>query len=202
MSPDDALRRLLDGNDRFARGMAEQRTPDAAARARLLDVQQPFATVLGCSDARVPPEMVFDQGLGDLFVVRVAGNVVAPEVLGSLGYALVHLQTPLFVVLGHERCGAVQAALRALRGEGTEPGTLGLLLADILPALAGVDLQDAADVQVRHAVVSNVRGAVRQLAATPAGGEAIAAERIRIVGAVYDLGTGRVRVVDEAPPCR
>ena len=107
------------GNARFVAGAPLEPPP---TRERLLDLaagQHPFATVLGCSDSRVPPEIVFDQGLGDLFVVRVAGNAVGPEVgtevLGSLGYALAHLGTPIFLVLGHEGCGAVHAALRARR---------------------------------------------------------------------------------------
>jgi carbonic anhydrase len=112
VNPDEALRRLIEGNARFARGEPVQQPPSPRQLAELTQAQHPFATILGCSDSRVPPEMVFDQGLGDLFIVRVAGNVVSTEILGSLGYALAHLHTSLFVVLGHEGCGAVQAALK------------------------------------------------------------------------------------------
>src|SRR5436190_10501742 len=96
-----ALRRLIEGNARFVRGEATPHPSTPAALARLADGQHPFAAILGCSDSRVAPEMIFDQGLGTLFSVRVAGNVVATETLGSLGYALEHLRVPLFVVLGH-----------------------------------------------------------------------------------------------------
>src|SRR5580765_3580085 len=128
VTPADALARLLAGNARFVAGASLEPPP---TRERLLDLaagQHPFATVLGCSDSRVPPEIVFDQGLGDLFVVRVAGNVVGPEILGSLGYALAYLGTPIFLVLGHEGCGAVRAALRARREGPTEAGPLAELV--------------------------------------------------------------------------
>ena len=101
------------GNERFVRGEARFPTIQKEILADLAKGQQPYATILGCSDSRVPPELVFDAGFGELFIVRVAGNVVSPEVMGTLQYAGVHLRTPLFVVLGHEGCGAVQAALAA-----------------------------------------------------------------------------------------
>ena len=109
---DEALARLADGNARFLRGEARFPTVQKEVLADLARGQWPYATILGCSDSRVPPELVFDAGFGELFIVRVAGNVISPEVLGSIQYAAVHLQTPLFVVLGHEGCGAVQAAPR------------------------------------------------------------------------------------------
>jgi len=197
MTSAEALRRLLDGNARFAAGASQQRQPDPTRLRELAEGQHPFATVLGCSDSRVPPEMVFDQGLGDVFVVRVAGNVVGAEILGSLGYALEHLATPLFVVLGHEGCGAVQAAL-ATRRQGTiAHGPLAELIDAVSPALDEVDPDEPADAQLRHAVEANVRQTVRRLAATPAGRDAVARDRIRIVGAVYELATGRVRLLPE-----
>jgi carbonic anhydrase len=172
MTSAEALRQLLDGNARFAAGASQQRPPDPTRLQELTEGQHPFATVLGCSDSRVPPEMVFDQGLGDVFVVRVAGNVVGTEILGSLGYALEHLATPLFVVLGHEGCGAVQAALAKRREGTTAHGPLAELIDAVSPAL-------------------------RRLAATPAGRDALARDRIRIVGAVYELATGHVRLSTE-----
>ena len=108
---DDALLRLVAGNERFVRGEARFPTVQKEILAELAKGQQPYATIIGCSDSRVPPELIFDAGFGDLFIVRVAGNVISPEVMGTLQYAAVHLHTPLFVVLGHEGCGAVQAAL-------------------------------------------------------------------------------------------
>ncbi len=110
-SAEDALRRLKEGNARFVNGQARFPTVQKEVLADLAKGQQPYATVLGCSDSRVPPELVFDAAFGELFVVRVAGNVLGPSIMGTLQYAAAHLHTPLFVVLGHEGCGAVEAAL-------------------------------------------------------------------------------------------
>src|SRR4051794_36481071 len=110
-SADEALARLIEGNRRFCRGEARREAFRGETMAELANAQRPYATILGCSDSRVPPEWIFDAGLGELFVVRVAGNILSPEIAGSLQYAGTHLQTPLFVVLGHEGCGAVGAAL-------------------------------------------------------------------------------------------
>jgi carbonic anhydrase len=197
----DALRRLIDGNARFAAGRLTEWQASHDRLAHLAESQHPFATILGCSDSRVPPEIVFDQGLGDLFIVRVAGNVVGTEILGSLGYALGHLGTPLFVVLGHEGCGAVQAALQAKLTGVTEPGPLAALLDAVLPALEGIHPHERPDVQLHHAVEANVRHAVRQLAATPAGHAALETGRIQLVGAVYELTTGLVRFLGEEERC-
>src|SRR5438045_5069773 len=109
----EALNRLREGNARFATGRAQFPTMQKEVLAELAKAQQPYATILGCSDSRVPPELLFDAGFGELFVVRLAGNIVSAEVGGTLQYAGVHLRTPLFVVLGHEGCGAVQAALQS-----------------------------------------------------------------------------------------
>ena len=108
---DEALARLVAGNERFVRGEARFPTVQKEILAALASGQNPYATILGCSDSRVPPELIFDAGFGELFIIRVAGNVISPEVMGTLQYAGVHLQTPLMVVLGHEGCGAVNAAL-------------------------------------------------------------------------------------------
>jgi len=194
----DGLQRLIDGNARFVAGSSVQEPPTPDRLARLADAQHPFATILGCSDSRVPPELVFDQGPGDLFVVRVAGNVVGTETLGSLGYALEHLGTPLFVVLGHEGCGAVQAALRLRRGGAKEPGALGEILDAILPALRVVPPgDDSSDAEVHLAVEANVRSAVHRLAMTPAGAAALERGRTMLVGAIYELASGRVRFLPD-----
>jgi carbonic anhydrase len=194
MTAHEALHRLKDGNARFVAGASRQDW-----FTDLSEGQQPFATILGCSDSRVPPEIVFDQGLGDLFIVRVAGNVVGTEILGSLGYAFVHLRTPLFVVLGHERCGAVQAAMQAKFHGAREQRKIGELVDVIVPALEGIDPAEPAEQQWQHAVEANVRWTVQQLAATPGGREAVREGRIQLVGAVYELATGRVRYLDELP---
>jgi carbonic anhydrase len=197
MTAAQALQRLIDGNARFVDGTTTQRPPSRNRLLHLAEAQHPFATVLGCSDSRVPPEMLFDQGLGELFIVRVAGNVVGSEILGSLGYALEHLGTPLFVILGHEGCGAVQAALQATPGKATGSSMLAHLLTAILPALEGVDRREPLERQLQHAVEANVRWAMRQLAERPAGRAALADGRIQLVGAVYSLTTGRVHFLRE-----
>src|ERR1043166_3354908 len=116
---DEALARLIAGNERFLRGENQHASVPRETLADLAKGQQPYATILGCSDSRVPPEWIFDAGLGELFVIRVAGNILSPEVAGSLQYAGSYLETPLFVVLGHEGCGAIAAAL-ATKHEGEQ----------------------------------------------------------------------------------
>lgn len=116
-----ALERLQLGNEHFREGHSLHRHESVGWRTHLMEGQLPFATVLGCADSRIPPELIFDQGFGDLFVIRVAGNVIGEEVAGSLQYAVHHMRTPMLVVLGHEGCGAVTAAVQALRGRHDEP---------------------------------------------------------------------------------
>jgi carbonic anhydrase len=192
---DEALARLLAGNERFLRGGA----PGPAARretlADLARAQRPYATVLGCSDSRVPPEWIFDAGLGELFVVRVAGNVLSPEVAGSLQYAGSYLETPLFVVLGHEGCGAVAAAL-ASEHEGEQfLSRVQLLLASIAPGLPAPDPRLSPDERLSRAVEANVRWTVGQVLDSPEGRARVAEGRMKIVGAVYEIETGRVRLL-------
>src|SRR5205085_7994523 len=143
-----AIDRLTEGNERFVRGEARFPTVQKEVLAELAKGQRPFATILGCSDSRVPPELIFDAGFGELFIVRVAGNVISPEVMGTLQYAGVHLRTPLFVVLGHEGCGAVQAALAAKAHGLSEPERIEMLLSRILPGLQGLDPKLTADARL------------------------------------------------------
>jgi len=187
------LRRLIEGNARFVSGEAAPRPTSPAALADLAEGQHPFAAILGCSDSRVSPEVIFDQGLGDLFIVRVAGNVIATETLGSLGYALQHLRVPLFVVLGHEGCGAVQAALQTKFKGIAERGTIGELLETILPGLEEIDPSEPPDVQMRKAVEANVRWTLHQMKAAPGAQPPLSEGRVHIAGAVYELATGHVR---------
>ena len=133
------------------------------------NAQHPFATILACSDSRVPPELVFDQGFGDLFVIRVAGNIIATDVVGSLAYAIRHLQTSLVVVMGHESCGAVTAAVDALDGRGHEPRLIAALVAAIEPGLKDLPAELTGADRVHAAVEANVRWSMRQLAAIPEG---------------------------------
>ena len=198
LSADEALQRLIDGNNRFLTGHARSTAPRREDLAQLADGQQPFATILGCSDSRVPPEWVFDVGLGELFVVRVAGNVLSPEVAGTLQYAGAHLQTPLFVVMGHEGCGAVHAALGAKFQGVQQRARIQLLIDSILPALADVDPTLPPDQQLAQAVEHNVRWTVRSILQSPEGKVRLAEGKMKCVGAVYELKTGRVRFLDPA----
>jgi carbonic anhydrase len=186
---DEALARLLDGNTRFVRGEARFPTIQKEILAELAKGQRPYATVLGCSDSRVPPELIFD---AELFIIRVAGNVISPEVMGTLQYAGVHLRTPLFVVLGHEGCGAVNAALAARIGP-REPTRITLLLDNILPGLRDLPPGLAPNEQARAAVEANVRWSMRQLLDTPEAKARMVEGTMRLVGAVYELDSGRVR---------
>lgn len=190
---DEALARLRAGNQRFVRGRARFSTVEQEILAELAKGQRPYATILGCSDSRVPPELVFDASFGELFIVRVAGNVVSPEVMASLQYAGVHLRTPLFVVLGHEGCGALRAALDARAHGMRERRRIALLLANILPGLKGISSQGTPRAQLEAAVEANVRWSMNQLLETPEGKARMKEGRIKLVGAVYELKTGRVR---------
>ena len=188
VTPQDALARLKEGNARFAGGKSMHAHEGADLRLQLKSGQHPFATVLGCSDSRVPIEIIFDQGFGDLFVVRVAGNVITDDVLGSIEYARIHLNVPLLVILGHEECGAVTAALEARSHASSDPLGIQYIVKLIQPAIANVDATLPAPEQVHRAVESNVvwaRDKLKKLAE-------LHNLPIEIVGAVYDL-EGSVR---------
>jgi carbonic anhydrase len=164
--------------------------------ADLAKGQQPWATILGCSDSRVPPELIFDAVLGELFVIRVAGNVLSAEVAGSMQYAGAHLQTPLFVVLGHEGCGAVKAALESKLLGVQHRSRIQMLVDSILPAVADVDPHLPAALQLARAVEANVRWTVRQIRESPEGQARFTEGRMQLVGAIYELESGRVRLLD------
>ncbi len=193
---DEALARLKAGNLRFINGEARFPTVQKEVLADLAKGQQPYVTILGCSDSRVPPELVFDAGFGELFVIRVAGNVLGPSILGTLQYAGLHLRTPLFVVLGHEGCGAVQAAI-ASRFDGTRQASrIEILLEQIIPALDALDPDAAPDELLRAGVEANVRRTMRELLETPEARARLAEGHMRLIGAVYELDSGRVRFLD------
>jgi len=191
-----ALERLRAGNARFVRDKARFPRACRMVLASLAKKQRPYVTIIGCSDSRVPPELLFDAGFGELFVVRLAGNVVSAEVAGTLQYAAEHLRTPLFVVLGHEGCGAVEAALAAkLRGARAH-SRIEVLLKSILPGLEGVASGVPAKEQLRAAVEANVRWTLRQILESPEGRARQAASGLWLVGAVAELSTGAVRFLD------
>ena len=189
---DEALARLIAGNDRFIQGEARFPTVQKDVLAALAKEQHPYATVLGCSDSRVPPELIFDAGFGELFVIRVAGNVISPEIKGTLQYAGVNLRTPLFVVLGHEGCGAVNAALEA-KTLAPLPAHISRLLDDILPALRDLPHASSPEQQMRLAVEANVRWSMRQILETPEAKARAVEGTMKLVGGIYELETGRVR---------
>jgi carbonic anhydrase len=196
VSAAEALTRLKQGNRRFARGKVRHAHEAASWRNHLKSGQQPFATILACSDSRVPPELVFDQGLGDLFVIRVAGNVVASDVVGSIQYAIAHLKTRLVLVMGHEGCGAVTAAVESLAGRGTELKFIEALIERIEPGLAKLPAALEGADRVRAAVEANVRWTLRELAAIHEGKRALKSKAVALVGAVYELDSGTVRFLD------
>jgi carbonic anhydrase len=193
ISADEAMRRLIEGNNRFLQGNARFPTVCKETLADLARGQQPYATILGCSDSRVPPELIFDADFGELFIIRVAGNVISPEVMGSMQYAGAHLHTPLFLVLGHEGCGAVKAAVDSKLNAVEHQSRIQMLVNNILPGLPEFDPQDAAEGRLAQAVESNVRWSMHQLLETPEGKRAVEEERAKLVGAVYEIASGRVR---------
>ena len=189
LSAEQALQSLVSGNERFRTGTTRSTKQTPADLAKLAYGQQPFATILGCSDSRVVPELIFDADLGELFVVRVAGNVLSPEGAGSLQYAGSHLHTPLFVVMGHEGCGAVSAAL-ATRDHGAEPKSrIQVLVNSILPSLPAFDPESSPETRLSKAVESNVRFTVRKIHESPEGQVRHAEGRMKVVGAIYDFVT-------------
>ena len=198
----EALERLLEGNRRFVAGVRDE-AASQARRADLVAGQEPFAIILGCSDSRVPAELVFDQGLGDLFVIRVAGNIVAPSQIGSVEFAAEQFHTRLVVILGHSQCGAVTATLEELRhpSDSTHSRNLRSIVGRIQPAVQGLLAEFAADEHalMHEACRANVRASANQLRH---GSEIIeklcAEEGLLIVGAEYSLETGVVDVFEEA----
>jgi carbonic anhydrase len=192
VSPDEALGRLKQGNAIFVRGGASIALPSTGRLAELAQGQKPFAIVVGCSDSRTAPEMVFDCNLGELFVVRVAGSTVSREGLGSIVYAVEHLGAPLIVVLGHTKCGAVGAAVDVATKHADLHGALFEMVLPIVPAVLEAqakhptDLQDAAIRQNARDVAARLRGADGVLA------ERLGQGRLKIVSACYDLASGQV----------
>lgn len=193
---DEALRRLIAGNERFVSGEVSFAGLQKESRREMAAGQRPFATILGCSDSRVPPELIFDVGMGELFVIRVAGNIVSDEIAGTLQYAGAHLGTELFVVMGHQGCGAVSAALKT-RDEGElHRSRIQLLVEKILPGLPPSDPELSPEARLAQAVESNVRWTVQQILETPEGRARQAEGRLKLVGAIYEIETGHVRFLE------
>jgi carbonic anhydrase len=194
---DEALQRLIDGNERFLQGKTRMHgLRMRETLAELVSGQHPFATILGCSDSRVPPELIFDAGLGELFIVRVAGNIMSPEVAGSIQYAGSHLQTPLLVVLGHEGCGAIHAALATKYTGAKQRSRIQLLVDSILPAMDNLDPGLQPEELYVQAVEMNVRWTVKTIMESPEGKARQAEGVLKCIGAIYEIETGRVRFLE------
>ena len=192
----DALERLLEGNHRFIAGTSNiDEALSGARRAELVGGQSPFAVILACSDSRVPVELIFDQGLGDLFVIRVAGNVVAPSQIGSVEFAAAQLGTRLVVVLGHSNCGAVEATLKELAQDQQERSpNLRAIVDRIRPAVESL-MSD--DVSLQDAVAANVRQSVSQLQhGSQILEQLIETDELAIIGAEYSIESGEVTFLE------
>jgi carbonic anhydrase len=197
----EALDRLIEGNRRFVADQRRDETASNSRRAELARIQEPFAIVLGCSDSRVPAEIVFDQGLGDLFVIRVAGNIVAPSQIGSVEFAADRFGTRLVVVLGHSQCGAILATIEELqRPSGTQSKNLRSIVDRVRPsveALLATDLRNNPDELVRQAVRSNIRSSVDHLShGSQVLEQLIERDGLLVVGAEYSLETGVVEFLE------
>lgn len=200
VSADESLQRLMEGNKRFVRSESKHPHESSDYRVSLANAQHPFATILACSDSRVTPVLIFDQGVGDLFVIRVAGNIVDTDVTGSIEYAVDHLNTQLVVVMGHKNCGAVTAAYHAFAAhdlEGTEPDEINSLLQRIEPAVQDLDRSATVEQQIAQGIEKNVRVAIEKLSSYPDIRQSLDAGRLVIRGAIYDLETGQVDLLSE-----
>jgi carbonic anhydrase len=194
ISPDEALQRLVEGNARYAANAPEERDYSAGRAARV-SAQYPIAAILSCADSRVSPELVFDQGPGDLFVVRLAGNFVNDDGLASLEYAVKFLGVPLLMVLGHSNCGAVEAAIKVVKDGVELPGHLPELIQSIAPAVTAAHARHPGDL-LAATIEENVKLNVKRMHDDePIVSEALAAKKIGAVGGVYDLASGKVRLI-------
>jgi carbonic anhydrase len=197
----EALARLKQGNQRFVSNVRSSKTPTSASHRIELGEQKPFAVILGCSDSRVPVEIVFDQGLGDLFVIRVAGNIIAPSLVGSVEFAAERFDTKLVVVLGHTHCGAVEATLEFLQNPGSyRSGNQSSIVERVRPSveeLFATDLKNDPDALLHHAVRANIRASVSHLRhGSDVIEQMIGKSGLRVVGAEYSLETGVVDFFD------
>src|ERR1051325_538887 len=191
--PVEAISKLKEGNNRYTSGNLQHPGQTSERRTELANTQHPFAAVVCCSDSRVPPEVVFDQGLGDLFIVRVAGNVINDEGLGSIEYGVDVLSARLIVVLGHQSCGAVDAAMKTIAAKGKAPGHIQSLVAAIKPVIDATpksDLETMIKANVKH-VVDGLRSSKPILKNKVDTGE------VHVIGGYYTLDTGAVTFLDE-----
>lgn len=189
LSPDEALQKLLEGNHRFVEHQPQYPDQSATRLQEVAQAQHPFATILTCADSRVPVEILFDQGVGDIFDIRIAGNIATPEARGSIEYAVTLLGSPLLMVLGHERCGAVTAAVQ----NEVLLGDISTFVNAIKPAVARVKNQLGDPVE--NAVVANVQYQIERLKRSRLLTESLQSGKLKIVGGRYDLDTGKVSII-------
>ena len=189
VSPDEAIDILMRGNERFTKGRSINLNRDLIRLATVAKGQKPFAAILGCADSRVPAEIVFDQGLGDLFVCRIAGNVATAEEIGSLEFGTLVLGAKVIVVLGHERCGAVDATIKGAQ----VPGQIASLLDAIRPSIARADGQSGD--RLENTAKANVLLQADRLKASPVLSKLIDEGKLKIIGGYYDLDSGKVTTV-------
>ena len=193
LSGDEALKRLVDGNARYVRGELEIKD-FAASRASLARGQSPHSVILSCSDSRVAPELAFDQGRGDLFVVRLAGNSLTPAGLASIEYAVEFLGSSLILVLGHTSCGAIEAAIKVVKEDAKLPGHLPELIDDLRPAVVAAQKQSG-DLLVNATRTNVAMTVAAMIAAKPIVSEKVAAGKVKVAGGIYDLSTGKVELL-------
>jgi carbonic anhydrase len=196
-TPQEALELLKNGNSRFYSNKPERVFTDVNHRRAQIMTQTPFAAIVGCADSRVPVEIIFDQGPGDIFSIRVAGHVISPGALGSVQYALAHLKIHLVVVLGHEGCGAVAAAMPDAPRHADEPTHVKWLLDAIAPGLEELGPIRDPKARMREACVLNVMHQKARLEADPYVAAAVAAGRVQVVGAFYEIGSGAVDFLED-----
>jgi carbonic anhydrase len=191
---DEALQRLLAGNARYQANKVNTRD-FAAGRAARVNTHKPVASILSCADARVGPEFIFDQGPGDLFVVRVAGNILEEEGLASFEYAAQFLSSPLIFVMGHSQCGAVDAAIKVVKDNAKLPGHLPGLIDDIKPAVLAAQQSNPPNL-LNAAIAENVRMTIKKVSgAQPMLADMVASGKVKVAGGVYDIATGKVNLV-------
>lgn len=195
LSPDQALKRLMEGNERYTSGKTQSRN-FAATRRALVGGQNPYASILSCADSRVSPELCFDEERGDLFVTRVAGNYVTTDILASLEYGVAVLKSPLIMVLGHTRCGAVSATVSALEKNTEYPGHIQGIVTALMPAVRTAAAVPHKGTLLHAATIENIKQNVQRLQeATPILSKAVQANQVKVVGGLYDLETGRIELV-------
>lgn len=197
ITAENAQAQLEQGNQRCVEGKSAHGHDQEQWREKFLTKQKPFATVLGCSDSRVAPELLFDQGFGELFVIRVAGNIVDEDVVGSIQYAVEHLDNKLIVVLGHQNCGAVTAALSPQSQTQGEPEELDRLLNRIRPAIKDLPRDQDKKQLVAAAVEANALASAQQLRQVPSIARAIKEKEVKVVAAVYHIDSGKIKFLDE-----